>query len=57
MRMHLERIKVLEAEIEKLEEKIRNREDYYGYDKLCQKYEAQKQEKQWAIEMYERGEN
>ncbi len=55
--MHLERIKVLEAEIEKLEEKIRNREDYYGYDKLCQKYEAQKQEKQWAIEMYERGEN
>ena len=52
-RMTRDRIKALTEEIEKLQEKIRDRESYYGYDKLCKKYDAMIQEKQWAIEMYE----
>ncbi len=51
--MSRERIKELQGEIEKLQEKIREREDYRGYDRLCQKYEAQIKERQWAIQMYE----
>lgn len=51
--MYQKRIKELQAEIEKLQEKIREREDYYGYDKLCTKYDMQIKEKIWAIEMYE----
>lgn len=53
--MNQERIKALREEIEKLQEKIRSREDYYGYDKLCKKYDAQVQEREWAIEKYEEG--
>lgn len=50
--MSKQRIKELEAEIEKLQAKISEREEYRGYDRLCQKYEAQIKERQWAIEMY-----
>ena len=51
--MYQKRIKELKEEIEKFKEKIRIREDYYGHDKLCGKYDMQIKERLWAIEKYE----